>query len=123
MITYETLEAYKNKCEAALGQVSDGLVEAHETIELLEKQQIAIQAQIETLSDLMDIKKSPPVVELPLVAEEDIAEMFDKRLETHDGTSGEEVFEARQDNVYLGEAMETVEALDAANRTKSEAEE
>lgn len=115
MITYETLEAYKNRCEVALGQVADGLAEAHEAIKLLEKQQIAIQAQIETLNDLMDIKKNPPVVELPLAGER-IEEVFERRLETHTGESDADVFGARQDTVYRTEAMEAVEKLDEANR-------
>jgi len=120
MTTYETLKTYKDKCEVALGQVVDGLVEAHESIKLLEKQQIAIQAQIETLDDLMNVEENPPIVEVPLVAPEDIEEMFDKRMETHDGSSPEGVYAARQDNVYRGEAMAAVEVLDAANRAKSE---
>jgi len=118
MITYETLEAYKNKCDAALDQVIESIAQTQESLEMLGKQQIAITAQIETLTDLMDIKKTPPVVELPLVAPEDIEEHFDNRLETHNATSDAEVYAARQDNVYLKEAMEAVETLDAANRAK-----
>lgn len=113
MTFYDTLEAYKNKCEAALAQVKASLGETRESLELLEKQQVIIEAQLMTLDNLME---EPPVVEMPLVEPEDVEEMFDKRLETHDGSSDAEVYKARQDTVYRAEAMEAVEKLDELNR-------
>ena len=120
MITYETLKTYKEKCEAALGEVSDAIVEARESLEMLEKQQIAIEAQIETLNNLMNTEENPPIVELPFAGPDDIEKVFDKRLETYDGSPPEEIYGERQDNVYLKEAMEAVDKLDAANRDNSE---
>jgi len=113
MTFYDTLEAYKNKCEAALAQVKAGLVEARESLELFEKQQTIIEAQLLTLDDLM---RSPPIVEMPIVESDDVEEMFDKRLETHDGSPDAEVYKERQDTVYRAEAMDAVEKLDELNR-------
>lgn len=114
MITYETLKTYKDKCKGALQEVVDAIAEAEKSLEMLGRQGIAITAQIETLETLMDREGSPPIVELPFVGPEDIEEMFDKRLDTHDGSSKEEAYQERQD-VYRIEAMESVEALDELN--------
>lgn len=121
MITYETLKTYKDKCETALNQVADSLVATQESLEMLEKQQIAIEAQIETLDNLMDVEENPPIVELPFSGTENIEELFENRLVTHGDLAPEETYQNRQD-VYRKEAMETVEALDAANRAESSPE-
>lgn len=119
MTFHDTLQTYKNKAEASLKQVIDSIDSTKEALEMLEKQGIAITAQLETIDELMN---APPVVELPYAGEENIEELFEKRLDTHDGTAVEEVFEDRQENVYFKEAMDTVEKLDEHNREQADTE-
>ena len=115
MTFHDTLQAYKDKCESSLNQILESIDETKEALVMLEKQGIAVTAQLETLNDLMN---TPPVVELPLIEPDDIEEMFDKRMETHDGGTEEEVLRVRQDTVYREEAMESVDKLDEINRTE-----
>jgi len=122
MITYKTLEVYLERVEIALAAIEEGIVRHERGLKDLKEQRIAVAAQVETLQNLMDVEENPPIVELPMAGPESIEEHFDKRLETHDGSTADEVYQKRQDKVYHSEAMETVEVLDEANRTKSTAE-
>lgn len=118
MVTYETLKTFKDKCDAALEEVAKSLDAARADVEMLNKQGVAISAQIDTLEQLMDVENNPPIVELPFVGDGDIEEAFSKRLETHEGKPEEEVYKDRQ-VVYKGEALETVDALDVLNNNAS----
>ena len=115
-IPYKTLEVYHEKVTDALGQVEARIAECKQLLFELERQEIAINAQIETLEQLMNEK---PIVELPFAGEENIQERFENRFKLHEDLSPEEVYEKRQDTVYFNESMESVEALHAANESEA----
>ena len=122
MITFATIEAYMGRVEVALNAVNASIVRHEQGLKDLIEQKIALSAQSETLRQLANIEEAPPVVEIPFAGPENIEDKFEDRLNTFDGTTPEENFRNRQDNVYRGEALETVEVLDEANRAESPAE-
>jgi len=123
MIPFKTLEAFLEKCEGAYEDVRKARDDKLESIKQLEKdrglmrdQLIAISAQMDTLKELMNIQDNPPLVEIPMAPEEDIEELFDKRLDMFEGIGPDEFYKKRQENTYKKEAMRMVEDLDAINR-------
>jgi len=126
MVTYKTLEDYLQKCKTNMMDVQkkhkdqlEVIKEAEEQRDVLRNHLIAIQAQIETLQQLMDVEKNPPHIELPM-AEDKIEEMFDERLEGPEGLSESDTRKARQD-VYLKESLDAVEDIHAINTEEQSA--
>jgi hypothetical protein len=117
MVTYKTLEDYLEKSQKALQEVQEADEEARKARDHYRDQMIAIQSQIELTQQLMDVESNPPHVELPF-AQDAIQVLFDNRLEGPDGLTPEEVLKDRQEGVYLREALETVEQIDAINSEK-----
>jgi len=123
MIPFKTLETFLEKCEKAYTDVQKAredklelIKQAEESRGLMRDQLIAIDAQIGTLKELMNIQDNPPLVEIPVASDEEIEELFDKRLDMFDGITAEKFYQDRQDNTYKKEAMKMVEDLDAINR-------
>lgn len=126
MVTYKTLEVFLAKVFDAIEQVKKVYKDKSEHKELLEEdlrlmaeQLIALEAQKETIQQLMDTENNPPMSELPF-AGDDIEELFDKRLEGPEGLSLEEVHKDRQEGVYLKESLDMIEQLDILNEATKE---
>lgn len=117
MVTYKTLEVAKENVEAALEKVEEAKRKALEDWRHFDKQEAVIAGQLIVLNQLMDIENNPPTIEIPM-AEEKIEEMFERRLEGPPGVTEEELHRSRQD-VYLQEALDVVEQLDALNKESS----
>ena len=120
MVTYETLEEYRNKCATFLEELAAERDKGYEEIMAIEAQrkelldqQLVVSGQIEALDQLMDIEKNPPIVELPMHGD-NVEEEFEKRLDGPEGMSEEEVKESRKP-VYLHEAVRAVEDISDAN--------
>jgi hypothetical protein len=127
MITYVHLQDFLDKCRDALQQTQEEYQKRlekrkhiDEDIRISEDQIIAIEAQILTIEQLMDVEANPPKSELPF-AGDDIEELFDKRLEGSDGATEEELLEQRQE-VYKAEALDQVEMIDALNKETASGE-
>ena len=113
MVTHKTLEVYLAKVKKMQSDVETAVSDMQKQLAVYDKTQIALQAQIETLEQLMDYDNNQPEVEVPLLGD-DIEEMHDNRLEGPEGLSRAETKQERQE-VYLGEAMNNARSIDAAN--------
>ena len=116
MATHKTLEDFLEKCKGAKSKVDRELSTAREQLRYLEDSSVAIQAQIETLEQLMD-SETPQKVEIPAAGEGEIEKLFDERLGKAELPNEEEMRSMRQEGVYKREASEIVDQIDEANST------
>ena len=127
MVTYETLVTYLNKLDEAykatnkayqtqLAQIKITQGYASENRDRL----IAIDAQRITVKELMDIEKTPPVVDLPFAGDE-IQELYDNRLKGNQDVSEDELLAFRQDDIYSLESEHTAEFLHELNEEADKA--
>jgi phage shock protein A len=115
MVTYKTLEVFLEKCKKALEEVEQELEKAKKDVRSYENSTVAIEAQISTLTQLMDVENNPSTVELPKAGDK-IEELFDKRLGDPELPLADEMRAMRQEGVYKDEAMSSIEALDESNK-------
>jgi len=111
-ITVDTVESWLVKARAGLEKVVYERLSMREHIEILDKQEIAITAQIETLESLLDFD-NPQIIGLPH-GEDLIEELHENRLDGPDGLEYDEVKEVRQD-VYFREAEGAADDIDGIN--------
>lgn len=111
MITYETLNMYLEKARTALEEIKMEIGKQSVVLEELKEKRLIITGQVATLENLME---ADPVVEVPIAG--DIEEHFEGRDATPGGLPEEEVYEKRQEDTYLAEAEEMIEAVDEHNR-------
>ena len=114
MVTFKTLEVYLDKAQKALMQTDEEYKMILERRDYLRDTLIAIKAQIELTQQMMDIENNPQHLDIPMAGEA-IEELFDNRLEGPEGLSPEEVHKERQVGVYLNEALQAIEDIDAIN--------
>ncbi len=115
MVTYKTLEDFLNKVLVMEKEVQIELRSTRDHLRYLEDSNVSFRAQIETLKQLMDVEHNPGAVEIPAAGEDDIQELFDKRLGIEGNPDAEEMRKLRQEGVYTKEATGIVEQIDAIN--------
>lgn len=111
-ITVDTVETWLVRARAGLEKVVHERLSMEEHIEILDKQEIAITAQIETLESLLDFD-NPQVVGLPH-GNDKMEELHENRLKGPDGLEYDEVKEKRQE-VYFRESVEAADDIDGIN--------
>ena len=121
MITFETLREWAKKCLDAKKTVEEQYKQTQEVIDeklaykaQLEKHLIAVNAQIETLEQLMDIEKNPPAVDIPS-AGPDIDKVYADRLKGWDDREEMDMYRERQEKTYKKEAKDIAEQIHAVN--------
>jgi hypothetical protein len=115
MVTYETLNQFLGKVRAALDETQTQIRHTTGLLAELRKQEAVQQGEIFAIEELMNIERNPPVVEMPMVDEEQMKEQHDKRLDFFPGQDPEEFFANRQEGTYKREANETVDLANEFN--------
>jgi len=123
MVTWETLSDWMKKCLDAKNTIVGQLKATEEELEKkeaykrrLQDHMIAVNAQIETLEQLMDIEKNPPHVELP-AAGPDLEKSYADRLKGWDNRDEMDMYKERQEKTYRREAQDLVEQIHAVNES------
>lgn len=127
MVTFETLNNYREKCAEFLDKLAKERDDAFAEIQAIEaqrvglrEQQLVVSGQIEVLDQLMDSHNNPhAVTELPKWSDDMIEEAHEKRLEGPEGMSEEEVKGLRQP-VYYHESMRAAEDIHATNELEKD---
>jgi hypothetical protein len=114
MVTYKTLEDFMAKCKNAKEALELELESAKKHLRYIEDSHVSVQAQIDTLTQLMDVENNPSSVELPMAGDK-IEEVFEKRLGDPELPNEEEMRQMRQEGVYKSEALGIVDQIDEIN--------
>lgn len=113
MITPKTLQVYLEKVESAMDEIVVEIGKRRIELKEMEEQKFVFRGQIDTLKQLME---SDPIVEIP--QSDNIEEEYEKRFDPPGNLPEDEVYEQRQEKVYLEEAEEMIKAVDEHNRTE-----
>ncbi len=122
MTTHATLKSFLKKVNVLLGEVKVQIRSAEDHLRYLQDSRVAFLAQIQTLEDLMNPADNPPTIELPIAEEDNIEELFEKRLGNPDQPEPDEMRRLRQEGVYTREALGMVNQLDELNNTAQDSE-
>ncbi len=122
MTTHATLKSFRKKVNVLLEKVKVEIRSAEDHLRYLQDSRVAFLAQIQTLEDLMNTTDNPPTIEIPMAEEDNIEELFEKRLGNPDQPEPDEMRRLRQEGVYKREALGMVDQLDELNNSTQDPE-